>query len=72
MSKRKSDKDKSRNEATNRNVRAGVKRDSAILVRLKALEHRVNDLENSQPFAVSQRQMGYKHSTSAPHTIRVK
>jgi hypothetical protein len=25
-----------------------------------------------QPFATSQRQMGYKHSTSAPHQIRVK
>ena len=75
-------------DSTRRNVQAGAKRDSAILVRLKALEHRVSDLETFisngewtidkmlkagwRPFAEQQRQMGYRHSTSAPHTIRVK
>ena len=59
-------------DSTRRNVQAGAKRDSAILVRLKALEHRVSDLENSKPFAANQRSMGYRHSTSAPASIIVK
>ena len=62
----------SRNEATYRNVQAGAKRDGTILVRLKALEHRVSDLENVKPFAANQRSMGYRHSTSAPASIIVK
>ena len=74
-------------DSTRRNVQAGAKRDEALARRVTELEAhfdawiealpklliRVGELERAnQSFAANQRSMGYKHSTSAPHQIRVK
>jgi hypothetical protein len=69
-------------DSTRRNVKASSRRDAMLLANIRRLSLRVKKLEDtldtlallakSPDFAVSQRQMGYKHSTSAPHQIRVK
>ena len=66
-------------DATLRNVRASYRRDLVLTARVSKLEKlvsvlidEVTALKMPQPFAAHQREMGYKHSTSAPHQIRVK